>query len=230
MKGFMVVCAIAVISFASCSRGIDEGTAKQQIREWWQVDGIEEVVVESFRKTGKTSICNARLVVSNDTLGRMTYEFHRGVGGWELTRGPFDDRRRQFLLDMVGLVNIDFFQSQLELLEMFAGVMDVYGSYGGGRYPLTLSTKLEAIPGYHGDKGEESVLSMMQPFLEGALPFIEAMGDTNEWFDEYRGKIVYFPLQKEDGYALQFTVRAAMDTCFTNDIMHKWRESQESGN
>ncbi len=227
MKRLLFVSIIAVAILVSCSSGVGEDVAKQQIREWWQTESIQEVLIASCKGSRRTMMCSARLVVSGDTLGSMDYEFQRGMGGWKLVRGPFHDKQKEFMLEAVGLLNIDFYRSQLELMEMFAGVLDIYGSYTKGKYPLTLNTKLRDIPGYDGEKGGESVLSMMSPLLEGELPFIEGMGDTNEWFDEYRGRVIYYPLQKEDGYALQFAIRAAMDTCFVRDIMQRWRAFQE---
>ena len=219
----VAVFVVAAFMLVSCSTRIDEELVKEKIKVWWEAEGIEDVVVESFTKSQKTIIFNARLVVSGDTLERMTYEFRKGMKGWELGRGPFAEKQKHFLLENVGLVNIDFFQRQRELVEMFKGVMDMYGSYTGGRYPPLLNTKINAIPEYQGDKGEETVLDMIRTFLEGELPFVDARGDTNEWLSEYRGKVVYFPLQKEDSYALQYVVKAGLDTCFVDDVLNEWK-------
>jgi hypothetical protein len=228
MKRIMLALVVALFFLVSCSRRIDEEMVIKAISAWWGVDGVDGVVVESFTRSPESMVFSARLVVSGDTLERMTYDFYRGIKGWELRRGPFTERQKQFLLEEVGLVNIGSFQSQRELAEVFKGVMDVYGSHTGGRYPLLLSTKLEDIPEYHGEKGEETILSMIRPFLEGELPFVDARGDTGEWFSEYRGKVVYFPLQEEEGYALQYAVKPGMDTCFVDDILRRWRELEDN--
>lgn len=228
MMRLMAVLVASVMVLISCGKTIDEEMVKEGIRAWWDAEGIEDVLVQSFSKSGNSMVFNACLVVSGDTLERMNYEFQKGMTGWALKRGPFEEEQRRFLLAEVGLAHIDFFQKQRELVEMFKGVMDMYGSYTGGKFPLLLETQLDAIPGYKGDKGEETVLSMIRPFLEGELPFVDALGDTSSWYGEYGAKIVYFPLQREQGFALQYAVRAGMDTCFVDDIMKRWREDGDT--
>jgi hypothetical protein len=220
----VIIFVVSLFVLVSCSRSIDEELVKGTIKAWWGTEEVDDVIVESFTKLGRSVVFDARLIASGDTLERMTYEFKKGVRGWEITRGPFDDKQKRFLLEYVGFGHIGFFERQREIVEVFKGVMDMFGSYAGGRYPLTLRTAIGDISDYEGEKREETVFDMIRPFLEGELPFVDAKGDTNEWFAEYRRKVVYFPLQKENGYALQYIVKAGMDTCFVDDIMKIWNE------
>ncbi len=61
--------------------------------------------------------------------------------------------------------------------------------------------------------------NVKNPYLPEQLAFIDAIGDTSEWFPEYIGKVVYFPWVNKDGTASKYIIRGSKSTGFTDLIL-----------
>lgn len=205
----------------SCGKGIGEEEVKDKIKAWWGAEEIENVIIDAQIKRGTSIIVDARLVVPGDTLKINTYEFVKTKEGWRIGYGPIEKKKLKYLLTKIGPKEIELLREQLQYIEIFKGILDAYASYTEGKYPAFLDVKINEISDYEGEKQEYSVLDLLKPFLSKEYLFIDAFGDTNEWFVEYGGKIAYFPLRIKGKASLEYTLKGSMDSCFTDDIFKK---------
>jgi hypothetical protein len=220
MRWILIILFVLVISILSCGKQITEGEVQRRIVEWWGSDAIDDVLVESIYNKEKNSIYfDARLVISGDTLERLSYVFVRSIEGWKIERGPYDRKKIHELLSKISIKEIGLLKKQKQYEEMLKGGMDKFASFTGGEYPAQLSVKINEISDYKGKESEYTIEDILKPFFDDEWIFIDALGDTSEWFDEYGGKIVYFPLGVRGKTAREYIVKSAVRDCFNDELL-----------
>ena len=66
------------------------------------------------------------------------------------------------------------------------------------------------------------VPGIKNPYIHSEIPFVDALGDTAEWFTEYVGKVVYFPWVEGDGMVRYYLLRPSTALGFTGPIIGRW--------
>jgi hypothetical protein len=216
----MGISSLAVICLFSCGRQITEEEVQTGIREWWGSDEIDDVLVVAIYHKERNSVSfDARLVVSGDTLEGLSYGFRRTFEGWKVEKGPYNREVITEILKKIEIREIELLKKLKQYEEMLKGGMDKYASFTQGRYPARLDVRIGEISDYKGKESEYTIQDILKPFFDDEWIFIDGLGDTTEWFDEYSGKVIYFPLEIKGKTALEYTVKSALRDCFIDELL-----------
>ncbi|TES90348.1 MAG: hypothetical protein E3J87_10130 [Candidatus Cloacimonadota bacterium] len=215
------VCALLFLFFASCAEELTEQKMKRDIQTWWGAKEISDVIIEDYLEEDTLLTVLSRLVVAGNTTVRMSYEFRKHKKGWKLAKGPVDERTKQFCIqemsespfkkarEAVLKANMRNLQSVLEIIYVERG-----------SYPSSIVTGDSIM--------NENILHYFQriknPYFSDKSPFIDALGDTGEWFPEYTGKVIYYAWVEEDEIVSHYLLRAANAMGFIDLLMGVWGE------
>lgn len=207
--------------FLSCGKvEISEEWMQKEIKSWWGAKEIDGVFIEDYLEEDSVLTVLARLVVESDTTVRMSYEFRRFKRAWRMFKGPVDDKIKVYCIQQ--LAKSPMQHAREAVLKANAAnlrtVLEMYYA-STGSYPTHIAEGDSALSG---ELRDHFVPGIKNPYLLGALPFIDAMGDTSEWFEEYVGKVVYFPWVETDGEVHYYLLRPSTAMGFTRLILGEW--------
>jgi len=185
-------------------------TIANTIEEWWGIEGIVDgVLIDTVVQRDYVVGVVARLVVFDEPREPLAYEYTMSRGSWVISKGPFDEKKkRQVIADMCrDQAKRNIIMSNMRTLRT-AVTMYVVES---GEYPLGLDRRTAGA--------SQSVLETLptgtkNPYRSKEPAFIDALGDTLEWFPEYRGKAVYFPLRDVGVSVTGFVIKGSTDKAF----------------
>ncbi len=213
MKSSLLFVSICVVfaSIATAGNPVpDQPTIKTAIKEWWGIEeAIDDVLVDSIFHDGYAVKVIARIVLFEEPREPLTYQFKGSRPGWVISQGPFDEKKkRQVVADMCrDQAKRNIVMSNMRTLRT-AVTMYVVES---GEYPLGLDRRtagasqgvLETLP-----------TGTKNPYRSKEPAFIDALGDTLQWFPEYQGKAVYFPLRNLGVSVTGFVIKGSTDKAF----------------
>jgi hypothetical protein len=213
----IVCCALL---FSCRQQGLTEAWMQKEIFAWWGTEEIDGVFIEDYLEEDSVLTVLARLVVGSDTTVRMSYEFRRFRNAWRMFKGPVDDEVKEYCIQE--LARSPMQQAREAALKAnganLRSVLEIY-YVSTGSYPSHItegdSALGEELRGYFPS-------GMKNPYTLDALPFIDALGDTGEWFGDYTGKVVYFPLVEEDGSVSYYLLRLSTAMGFIAPVLGQW--------
>jgi hypothetical protein len=215
-KEISVLCLLILLSVSCTRKDSTEEQLKREIHAWWGMAEIDEVVIEDYLSEDTVMIVLSRLVVFGDTTVRMEYEFKKQKREWRVSKGPVDERAKRFCIEE--LTKSPVHDARLSVLKAnmqnLRVSLEMFGAESGW-YPPYIVASDSSI--------SESILlflgsGMKNPYLQGEPPFIDALGDTSEWFPEYIGKVVYFPWVEGDGTASGFLLKGSSGLGFIDMV------------
>ncbi len=215
------MCAFLFLFFATCAKEFTEDTMKSDIKAWWGAKQISDILIDDYLEEDTLVTVLSRLVVAGDTTVRMSYEYKKFKKGWKLTKGPFDERTKEFCIQEM---SESLFKNAREAvikasMRNVQSVLEIIYVEKGG-YPSSIVTG-DSIMG-------EDILRYFQraknPYFSDEPAFIDALGDTGEWFPEYIGKVIYFAWVEEDETVSHFLVRGSTSMEFIDLVMGMWGE------
>lgn len=219
-----IILLVLVLSFVLiCSCGQKELTEEwmqKEIMTWWGAKEIDDVFIEDYLEGDSVLTVLARLVVGSDTTVRMSYEFKRFKRAWRMFKGPVDDKIKEYCIQELAKSPMQHAREAVlkanaanlrTVLEMYYAMIGSYPTHiAEGDSALSEELRDHFVPG------------IRNPYLLAALPFIDAMGDTSEWFEAYVGKVVYFPWVETDGGVHYYLLRPSTAMGFTRLILGQW--------
>lgn len=209
----LLIVGIIAGMIVSCRPGLNKEEAKTEIKAWWGVKEIDDVIIDRCTQVSLMYSVTARLVISNDTTEQMMFTFNGG----KISNGPYDEETKKFVIEEIGLVKLRAFKELRRNLETLQRLFEQYAVFTKGKYPAHLGVKIKEVADFEGKHKEHTVLDLFpglilkNPYFPGKSAIIDAIGDTSEWFPEYRGKVVYFPLNKKGKAALDFVLKGYTD-------------------
>lgn len=221
-----------------------------QIFDFWGTDEIVDVMLGKVEaKDGKIKLFAKMVTIYGDTLYRLPYTFERYRSGfrlskklkfeeaykWKLKEEPYTTGIKDYFIRDIGLKNAKYVTTLVQDIQYVAGFFEVFATYTRGKYPAHLDVKVKEIPGYcKGVPYDHTVLDIARTCYTKKVHIVEAIGDTWEWFPEYKDKIVYFPLDIKGKAAMRFIVKGSIDTGFIDFEMRNrygykdpWKTSEE---
>jgi hypothetical protein len=216
-KEISVLCLLILLTVSCARKDSTEEQLRREIHAWWGMGEIDEVVIEDYLLEDTVMIVLSRLVVSGDTTVRMEYEFKKQKREWKVSRGPVDERAKRFCIEE--LTKSPVHDARLSVLKAnmqnLRVSLEMFGAESGW-YPPFIVASDSSI--------SESILlflgsGMKNPYLQGEPPFIDALGDTSEWFPEYIGKVIYFPWVQGDGTASGFLLKGSSGLGFIDLVL-----------
>jgi hypothetical protein len=211
---------VVLFSCSSEEAPLTETVIKSEILEWWGAKIFEGVVIDDTVRVGKTYEVAARMVVCFDTLEQMTYVFKRYRRGWRVWRGPVDQATKVAMIKEMLTIPLNTAKNNIvmgNMRELERAVMQ-FAVESDGRYPANFTVKA-----YEMSYNIRELLGpyLKNPYIPRAPAVIMARGDTSEWFAEYEGKVVYFPLNVDfDGiYASGFIIKGSSDRRFLKHVV-----------
>jgi hypothetical protein len=207
--------------FIGCGQQeLTEAWMQQEILAWWGAKEIDAVFIEDYLQEDTVVTVLARLVVDTDTTVRMSYEFKQFRKAWRMFKGPVDDEIKEYCIQE--LAKSPMQQAREVALKMNAAnlrtVLEMYYA-STGSYPSHI---IEGDGVLSAELRDHFVPGIKNPYTHAALPFIDALGDTAEWFTDYVGKVVYFPWVEVDGTVNYYLLRPSTAMGFTGPIMGRW--------
>lgn len=219
MCEILLFCAI-LISCSSEEIPITENVMKTEIRAWWGAKIFEGVVIDDTSRIGKTYEVDARMVVCFDTLEQMTYIFKRYRKGWRVWKGPVDQKTKGEMLKEMLNIPLNTAKNNIvmgNMRELERAVMQ-FAATSDGRYPANFTVK-----SFEMSYSVREILGpyLKNPYIPGAPAIILARGDTTEWFSEYEGKVIYFPLDVDfdELFASGFVIKGSSETKFLKHVV-----------
>lgn len=202
------VVAWAVVFASEVKLSKDE--IKSAIKSWWAIERIiDEVVIDSVIEQGYNTKVVARLVVFDEARGPMTYEFERDRKGWRISKGPVDESTKRLMIADMSLnqAKKNILMCNMRTLQK---TVEVYAAEAG-EYPVNLNSRANMM--------QQSILEMLpsgakNPFARGEPAFATAVGDTDDWFAEYKGKAVYCPVRISGNAAGGYVIRGSTSNGF----------------
>lgn len=192
----------------SCgNEDVVEEQLKKKVHAWWDAKEIDDVLIEDYLEEDTLMTVLARLVVFGDTTVRMTYEFKKEKRRWTVSKGPVDKGVRKFCIEdltksPIQNARLSVLKTNMQNLRVSLEMI----AAESGWYPPFIVASDSSI-------GESILLflgsGMKNPYLDNEPPFIDALGDTTEWYSEYIGKVVYFPWVEGDGTASGFVLKGS---------------------
>lgn len=230
-RTLVVTVMLIVLSFG-CGKQFGEEMMKSKIKDWWETDIIEDVIIVDFLKEDTLVTVLSRFVVGSDTTVPMEYKLKKAGREWKIDKGPVDEKIKHLCIRSLEKTPIEVAKKVALKANMrnLQSTLEMYCvSEGMGTYPPYLVNENSEI--------EESIRSyfgrgMKNPYLPDELPIIDAMGDTSEWFCDYVGKIVYFPWVEDDGTASGYMIRGSTGMGFIDMVLvgGSWMEEREENN
>ncbi|TES90349.1 MAG: hypothetical protein E3J87_10135 [Candidatus Cloacimonadota bacterium] len=215
---WMLIVMIIAVTLSSCrDKQISptEEVMKSEILAWWGARIFEDVVIEDTVRVKKTYEVYARMVVCFDTLEQMKYAFKKYRRGWRVWNGPVDEKTKSKMIQEMLEIPLNTAKNNIIMANMrelqralMQFVIENDGRFPANfdvkQYPMSLSVR--ELLGEH----------MKNPYIPGAPAVTMALGDTSEWFPEYEGKVIYFPLDVdfEEVFASGFIVKGSSNTRF----------------
>jgi len=222
---------------------------ERQIFDFWGTEEVIDVMLgEVDVKDGRIKVYARTVTIYGDTLYRLLYRFDRYRSGfrlskklkfehaykWKLKVGLYTKGLRDHFMNDIGLKNVKYVMTLVQDIQYVAGFFEVFATYTKGKYPAHLNMKIKELSGYKWAPLESNVLDLAKKHYHKDVHIVEAIGDTWEWFPEYKGKIVYFPLDIEGKAAMKFIVKGSTDTGFIDYEMRNrygykdpWEISEE---
>lgn len=202
---------------------------ERQIIGLWGTDEVIDVMLGEFEvKDRKIKLYAKTVTIYGDTLFRLPYTFERYQSGfrlnkklkferaykWKLKVGPYIKGVRDHFMNDVGLKNAKYVMTLIQDIQYVAGFFEVFGTYTKGKYPAHLDVKVKELSSYKWAPLESNVLDLAKKHYHKEIHIVEAVGDTWEWFPEYKDKIVYFSLDIKGRAAMRFIVKGSTDIGF----------------
>jgi hypothetical protein len=225
MKGTILMVFVCALLFTGCGEGeLTEAWMQKEIMTWWGAKEIDAVFIEDYLEEDSVLTVLARLVVDDDTTVRMSYEFRRFKKAWRMFKGPVDDKVRELCIQELAKTPMQ--QAREAVLKANAAnlrsVLEMYYATLGS-YPSHIaegdSLLSDELRGYF-------MPGVKNPYVPGQLPYIDARGDTSEWFGDYVGKVVYFPWVETDGSVSYYLLRLSTGMGFMPLVMGRWPASE----
>ena len=200
---------------------ITEELMQKKITAWWGAKEISDVIIEDYLEEDTLLTVLSRLVVSGDTIVGMSYNFKRFKKSWRISKGPVDDRIKKFCIQEMS--ESPFKNARKAVLKAnmrsLQSVLEIFYAESG-RYPSSIAEDDSIMNG--------DILQYFQgiknPYFSNDPPFIDALGDTGEWFPEYIGKVIYFPWIEEDETVSHYLLRSSTAMGFVDLVMGMWGE------
>lgn len=203
---------------------------ERQILDFWGTKEVIDIMLgEVDVKEGRIKVYARTVTIYGDTLYRLLYRFDRYRSGfrlskklkfekaykWKLKEEPYTTGTKDHFIRVIGLKNVKYLRTIVNDIHSVVGLLEIFAAYTKGKYPAHLNVKVREIPGYcKGVPYEYTVLEIAETGFHEEIFLGEAIGDTWEWFPEYKGKIVYFPLDIRGKAAMRFIVKGSTDTGF----------------
>jgi len=214
--GFLLLLCLS-ICLVSCGHEFTEQTMKKDIKDWWGTEIIDDVIIDDYLQEDTVFTVLSKLVVAGDTTARMSFEFKKFKRDWRITKGPVTEDVRELCIQ-------EFVKSPMTLaretvlkvnMRNLQSVVEMYAAEKGNFPAYIVSEDSELVKGIV----ERLSPNVKNPYLPEQLAFIDALGDTSEWFPEYIGKVIYFPWVNEDGTASKYIIRGSKSTGFIELIL-----------
>lgn len=220
---WMLVVMIIAVTLSSCrdkQLSLTEEVMKSEILSWWGARIFEDVVIEDTVHVKKTYEVYARMVVCFDTLEQMKYVFRKYRRGWRVWNGPVDKRTKREMIQEMLKIPLNTAKNNIIMANMreLQRALMQFASEKDGRFPANFDVKpypmslsIRELLGKH----------MKNPYILGAPAVTIALGDTSEWFPEYEGKAIYFPLDVdfEEVFASGFIVKGSSNKRFLRHVV-----------
>lgn len=190
---------------------------RSEIEAWWGAKIFEGIVIEETVEVDGTYEVAARMVVCFDTLETMKYVFKQYRKGWRVWKGPVDERTKREMIEDMLAIPLNTAKDNIVMSNMKELQRAVHQfTSESGRYPANFTVKdysysVKELLGPH----------LRNPYIPGAPGVIIARGDTSEWFSEYEGKAIYFPLEVdfEGTYASGYVIKGSSDRKFLRCVL-----------
>ncbi len=216
---------IMLVMFVSCCREITEERMKKEIKAWWGMGGIDDVIIEDYLEQDTLLMVLSRLVVAGDTIVRMSYEFKKCKFGWGVSKGPVDNSVKELCIqDMLGspiqMARASVIKANMRSLHSVLQIIYVE--------TITFPTYLINEDSEMNERVSQFLRGgMKNPYSPHEQPFIGALGDTSEWFPDYIGKVIYFPWIQKDGTTSGYVIRGStgigfIDLVFVVGVGYGW--------
>lgn len=216
MQFFKIFISFILLSvLISCDQKPNEIELKNEIKTWWKAEEINEVIINDIAKEKNSLTVLAQIVVIQDTLDRMTYEFEKFSKGWRITKGPVDELTKVLFIETFWKAKIGRLKLNMHTLQLS---LENFSTMAEGFYPADFTVKIKDIIAqlykdieyYSG--GDETILNLLP---ENYTPEpIKALGDTSQWFPEYKGKVIYFPMGIKGKGANSYIIKGSTDKAF----------------
>ena len=207
MKCFVVV--ILWVLFA-CTPQPNKQMIEDEIKEWWRIEEIEDVVIEDVAKQKNSMKVLARLVILTDTLERITYEFEKFEKGWKLTKEPVDRFTKALFVDGIDDLKRSKLLNNMHILQL---AVEDWCTLSDGLYPSSLTAKIsDVVPNSNDSSTVLSLLStfrLINPYLRNNPPVSDALGPPSELSSDYLGKAVYFPKKSKEGRIMGYLIKGS---------------------
>lgn len=190
---------------------------RSEIEAWWGARIFEGIVVDETIEVEDTYEVTARMVVCFDTLDAMKYVFKQYRKGWRVWKGPVDEAKKREMIEDMLAIPLNTAKNNIVMSNMkeIQRAVQQFASESG-RYPANFTVK-----DYSNNVRELLGPHLKNPYIPGAPGVIMAQGDTSEWFSEYEGKAIYFPLgiDFEGIYASGFVIKGSSDRTFLRCVL-----------
>jgi hypothetical protein len=166
---------------------------KDEIKAWWGAKIFEGIVIEDTIKKKDTYTVNARMVVASDTLESMKYVLKRYWKGYRIWKGPLNEKEKRKMIEEMLQIPLNMAKNNViksNMRDVHRALMQ-YASGNEGRFPANMDVKETAM-----SYSLRDLLGpyMKNPYVPGAPAVMVSHEDTSQWLPEYKGKVIYFPL------------------------------------
>jgi len=222
---------IIVLLCVACTAQIDESNLKIEILKYWNINGIDDVVITDVAVTGRTAKASASLVIFADTLREHIYTFEKFQRSWKVTDGPGDDATRIGLFSFIAEAKVVQLKKNMYALQL---AVESFAVRAKGVYPTRFDTRIKDIHAQCDPNDsaitirdflppimrnpysrEDSALCLKKTWLSE-----ESIGSTGgdwttsyslEWAKNYAGKAVYVPIDIRGEGAHGYIIRGSTD-------------------
>ena len=214
MKWIIMCIILFLIISNSCTQKYNEDELKIEIKEWWESDEISEVVIDDIAaKRNKVKVL-ARVIIWDDTTNRLTYGFEKFEKGWRITKGPLDEIDKSKFISKIMKPKIRDLTSKMYTLQL---CLEDYSTMANVKYPLDFSVRIKDLISHSANN--QTVLDLLPTNYEPKP--IMAIGDTSQWYPEYKEKVIYFPRVIEGKTAYSYIIRGSTAEGFIELVLTK---------
>jgi hypothetical protein len=222
-----IFCFVMIASCEGPPLGISWSDTERLVKEWWGEGVVDDALIEyRFPEDGKLRV-TAQVVARGDTSEIMSYEFKkvwRKLGReWTISKGPCNENTKEYIIEAMNCPSLEVLVISAKNMDIMNG--QLISCFEDGRYPANLMDVRKQIGKEKDRVKQERLLSFennISCLVENTYHnkryygygWADAIGDTTEWFPEYRGRIVYFPIEKHGKYARGYKLKASTSKGF----------------
>ncbi len=222
MRYYKIIVYLLLGLWSFCGTKIDEDELKNEITDWWGIEEIREVIIDDVASEKNITKILARIVILEDTTERMVYKFEKFVKGWRITEGPVDLLTKTLFIEQIPQQKLNILKNNMHTLQLAIEDFStmIHSASNDWIYPLNFTTKVKEIAKESQKIWNDSTVlnllpsTMINPYFPDESPVIVALGAPSQWFLEYMGKVIYFPVKITVNYAQDYIIKGSTDMGF----------------